>query len=52
MQIRLLTRAQVKQNLLYHYIPELETCRNWNGIDVQDQTSATHVSLLLNYLKE
>ena len=52
MQIRLLTRAQVEQNLLYHYIPELETCRNWNGIDVQDQNSATHVSLLLNYLKE
>ncbi|OAF59670.1 hypothetical protein VC83_03769 [Pseudogymnoascus destructans] len=42
----------VEQNLLYHYIPELETCRNWNGIDFQDQASATHVSLLLNYLKE
>ncbi|KAL5352249.1 hypothetical protein ACLOAV_002196 [Pseudogymnoascus australis] len=33
----------VEQDLLYHYIPELETCQNWNGIDVQDQTSATHV---------
>ncbi|KFZ19606.1 hypothetical protein V502_03529 [Pseudogymnoascus sp. VKM F-4520 (FW-2644)] len=34
----------VEQNLLYHYIPELELCRSWNGIDVLDHNIATHYS--------
>ncbi len=40
-------KAQVEQNILYHYLPELELNRS----KLDDDSSMKHLDLLINYIK-
>ena len=37
---------------MYHYLPQLESSRNWNDIQAPDDDGANHVGLLVDYIKE
>ncbi|CAG8981848.1 hypothetical protein HYALB_00014000 [Hymenoscyphus albidus] len=44
-------KLSVERNILYNFLPEIESCRNWNEIDPLDQTSHEHIQLLIDYIK-
>ena len=48
----MLNKDQIERQLLFHYLPELESCQIRNGIDPIDQLSAEHIKLLVDYLKQ
>ncbi|KAH6692795.1 hypothetical protein BKA61DRAFT_499673 [Leptodontidium sp. MPI-SDFR-AT-0119] len=51
-KLSVLNRDQVEQKLLFHYLPELESCQIWNEIAPLDQLGSEHIRLLVDYLKQ
>ncbi|KAG4428231.1 hypothetical protein IFR05_016287 [Cadophora sp. M221] len=45
-------KLSVEQKLLFHYLPELESCQIWNEIAPLDQLGSEHIRLLVDYLKQ
>jgi len=49
--IQLIRYAQVEQNLLCHYLHELESFQSQNGTHILDENSAKLLGLLVEYLR-
>ncbi|KFY96264.1 hypothetical protein V500_02531, partial [Pseudogymnoascus sp. VKM F-4518 (FW-2643)] len=49
--IDFLTFQKVERNILFHYLPDLESSHKWNGVDPQDSDIREHIALLINHIK-
>ncbi|KFZ15463.1 hypothetical protein V501_02714 [Pseudogymnoascus sp. VKM F-4519 (FW-2642)] len=49
--IDFLTFQKVERNVLFHYLPDLESSHKWNGVDPQDSDIRKHIALLIDHIK-
>ncbi|KAL5349005.1 hypothetical protein ACLOAV_006431 [Pseudogymnoascus australis] len=42
---------KVERNILFHYLPDLESSYKWNGVDSQDSDIRKHIALLIDHIK-